>query len=148
MDSHKSEFVSTVSHDLRAPLILMRGYAKMLPMVGEVNEQQREFVEKILASVERMSKLVDDLLDLGRIETGIGLHLTTVPLEEMLQDVVSSFRPQAVNKQIVLEVELAEGLAPVEADPMLMRQAIANLVDNAIKYTPAGGRVMLHEIGR
>src|SRR4030042_5749457 len=90
-----------------------------------------------------MSKLVDDLLDLGRIETGIGLHLSTVPLEEMLQDVVSSFRPQAVNKQIVLEVELADGLAPVEADPMLMRPAIANLGDNAIKYTPAGGPVML-----
>ena len=146
LDSLKSEFVSTVSHDLRAPLTFMRGYATMLPMVGEVNEQQREFVEKILASVERMSKLVDDLLDLGRIETGIGLHLTSVPLEEMLQDVVSSFRPQAVNKQIVLEVELADGLAPVEADPMLMRQAIANLVDNAIKYTPAGGRVMLHAV--
>jgi signal transduction histidine kinase len=146
LDSLKSEFVSTVSHDLRAPLTFMRGYATMLPMVGEVNEQQREFVEKILASVERMSKLVDDLLDLGRIETGIGLHLTSVPLEEMLQDVVSSFRPQAVNKQIVLEVELADGLAPVEADPMLMRQAIANLVDNAIKYTPAGGRVMLYAV--
>jgi len=146
LDSLKSEFVSTVSHDLRAPLTFMRGYATMLPMVGEVNEQQREFVEKILASVERMSKLVDDLLDLGRIETGIGLHLASVPLEEMLQDVVSSFRPQAVNKQIALEVELADGLAPVEADPMLMRQAIANLVDNAIKYTPAGGRVMLQAV--
>jgi signal transduction histidine kinase len=143
LDSLKSEFVSTVSHDLRAPLTFMRGYATMLPMVGEVNEQQREFVDKILASVERMSKLVDDLLDLGRIETGIGLHLGTVSMEEMLQDVIAGFRPQAVNKQIALEVELAQGLAPVEADPMLMRQAVANLVDNAIKYTPAGGRVTL-----
>jgi signal transduction histidine kinase len=143
LDSLKSEFVSTVSHDLRAPLTFMRGYATMLPMVGEVNEQQREFVDKILSSVERMSKLVDDLLDLGRIETGIGLQLKSISLPELLQDVLGAFRPQAVSKQIALEVELAQELAPVEADPMLLRQAVANLVDNAIKYTRAGGTVTL-----
>ncbi len=141
LDTLKSEFVSTVSHDLRAPLTLMRGYATMLSMVGEVNEQQQEFVQKILTSVERMTKLVDDLLDLSRIETGIGLSLDQVDLAEIMEDIISSFRPQAVNKQIALQVEIQDGLETVEADPMLLRQAIANLVDNAIKFTPAGGRV-------
>jgi len=141
LDALKSEFVSTVSHDLRAPLTLLRGYATMLPMVGSLTEKQREFVTKILGSVDSMSQLVDNLLDLGRIEAGVGLSLEQVRVETVLRDVVGSHRPQAMGKQIVLEVEVAEGMEPVEADPTLLRQAVSNLVDNAVKYTPPGGRV-------
>lgn len=141
LDMLKSEFVSTVSHDLRSPLTLMRGYATMLTMVGATNEQQREFVRKILDSVDQMARLVDNLLDLGRIEAGVGLNLERLPLEPVLQDVIESLRPQAANKQIALRVQLEEGMEPVEVDPTLFRQAVANLVDNAIKYTPAGGSV-------
>jgi PAS domain S-box-containing protein len=143
LDSLKSEFVSTVSHDLRGPLTLMRGYTTMLSNVGAVNDQQKELQEKVLRSVDRMTKLVDDLLDLGRIETGIGLTLEPVVLTEVLQDVLSSYRPQALNKQVALEVEISPDMELVHADPMLIRQAIANLVDNGIKYTEPGGRVTL-----
>lgn len=143
LDTLKSEFVSTVSHDLRSPLTLMRGYATMLTMVGATNEQQREFVRKILDSVDQMARLVDNLLDLGRIEAGVGLNLERLPLEPVLQDVAESLRPQAANKQIALRVQLDDGMEPVEVDPTLFRQAVANLVDNAIKYTPAGGSVTL-----
>ncbi|HEX9680645.1 MAG TPA: ATP-binding protein [Anaerolineales bacterium] len=143
LDTLKSEFVSTVSHDLRSPLTLMRGYATMLTMVGTTNDQQREFVRKILDSVDQMARLVDNLLDLGRIEAGVGLNLERLPLEPVLQDVVESLRPQAANKQIALRVQLEDGMEPVEVDPTLFRQAVANLVDNAIKYTPAGGSVTL-----
>ncbi len=137
----KSEFVSTVSHDLRAPLTLMHGYATMLSMVGDLSDKQGEFVQKILSSVEVMSKLVDNVLDLGRIEAGVGLSVESVRVETVVRDVVGSYRPQAANKQITLEVDLREGMEPIEADPTLLRQAVANLVDNALKYTPAGGRV-------
>ncbi|MGH2626827.1 MAG: sensor histidine kinase, partial [Anaerolineales bacterium] len=130
-------------HDLRSPLTLMRGYATMLTMVGATNEQQREFVRKILDSVDQMARLVDNLLDLGRIEAGVGLNLERLPLEPVLQDVIESLRPQAANKQIALRVQLEEGMEPVEVDATLLRQAVANLVDNAIKYTPAGGSVTL-----
>jgi signal transduction histidine kinase len=141
LDALKSEFVSTVSHDLRAPLTLLRGYATMLPMVGSLTEKQREFVTKILGSVDSMSQLVDNLLDLGRIEAGVGLNLEQVRVETVLRDVVGSHRAQAIGKQIALEVDVAEGMQPVEADPTLLRQAVSNLLENAVKYTAPGGRV-------
>ncbi len=144
LDSLKSEFVSTVSHDLRAPLTLMRGYATMLTMVGSMNDQQKEFVGKILTSVDRMGSLVDNLLDLGRIEAGLGLGLERLTVEAIIDDVIGAYRPQAVNKQIELDVEMLGELEPIEADPMLLRQAIANLVENAIKYTSTGGQVTVH----
>ncbi len=143
LDMLKSEFVNTVSHDLRAPLTLMRGYATMISMVGALNEQQKDFVTKILDSIDGMAELVENLLDLGRIEAGFGLDLQEVVVGELLDDVVSTYRPNAINKQVGLEVELAENLDPVQADPTLLRQAIANLIDNAIKYTPGGGTVRL-----
>lgn len=143
LDTLKSEFVSTVSHDLRGPLTLIRGYTTMLSNVGGVNDQQRELQEKVLRSVDQMTKLVDDLLDLGRIETGIGLNPEPVEIPEILNDVLTSLRPQALNKQIALEVELDPDMVELQADPMLLRQAIANLVDNAIKYTESGGTVKL-----
>jgi PAS domain S-box-containing protein len=144
LDSLKSEFVSTVSHDLRAPLTLMRGYATMLTMVGSMNDQQKEFVGKILSSVDRMGSLVDNLLDLGRIEAGLGLGLERLTVVGIIDDVIGAYRPQAVNKQIELSVEMPDELEPIEADPMLLRQAVANLVENAIKYTATGGQVTVH----
>ncbi len=143
LDTLKSEFVSTVSHDLRAPLTLMRGYATMLTMVGAMNEQQKEFVSKILTSADQMGNLIENLLDLGRIDAGVGLDLERVNLLDLVDSVIQSYRPQAVNKQITLDLAIAEELELVEIDPTLIRQAIANLVDNAVKYTSAGGEVMI-----
>jgi signal transduction histidine kinase len=119
----------------------MRGYATMLTMVGAMNEQQKEFVSKILTSADQMGNLIENLLDLSRIEAGVGLDLERVVFEDLIDGVLQSYRPQAVNKQIRLEVDLEEDMQPVEADATLVRQAIANLVDNAIKYTNAGGSI-------
>ncbi|HSR48236.1 MAG TPA: ATP-binding protein [Anaerolineales bacterium] len=141
LDMLKSEFVATVSHDLRTPLTLMRGYGTMLSMVGTLNDQQKEFSRKILDSVDQMARLVDGLLDLGRIEAGVGLSLETVEPGAILEEVVSTYRPQAANKQISLTVEMPDTMTAIDADATLLRQAVANLVDNAIKYTPAKGRV-------
>ncbi|MGA9531382.1 MAG: ATP-binding protein [Anaerolineales bacterium] len=141
LDMLKSEFVSTVSHDLRAPLTLMRGYSTMISMVGALNEQQKEFVSKILDSVDGMAELVENLLDLGRIEAGMALELEQIEITDIMQVAVDANRPTAVNKKVSLEVELEGELAPMQADPTLLRQALANVIDNAIKYTPAGGHV-------
>lgn len=141
LDMLKSEFVSTVSHDLRAPLTLMRGYATMMSMVGALNDQQKEFVSKILVTVDGMAELVENLLDLGRIDAGLGLSLEPVNVPLVIEDVVKSFRPNAVNKRQTLEVQMEASFPEVEADATLLRQAVANLVDNAIKYTPAGGEI-------
>jgi len=141
LDTLKSEFVATVSHDLRTPLTLMRGYGTMLSMVGSLNDQQKDFSRKILDSVEQMGRLVDNLLDLGRIEAGVGLSLERVDPAAMVQEVVATYLPQAANKTVTVEIEVDEGMSAIDIDPTLLRQAVANLVDNAIKYTPAHGRV-------
>ncbi|MBI5962644.1 MAG: PAS domain-containing protein [Chloroflexi bacterium] len=144
LDSMKSEFVATVSHDLRSPLTLMRGYATMLEMVGELNEQQQGYVRKIISGVENMSRLVNNLLDLGRIEIGVGLQVDHVTLLDVIQRVVSSLQLQASQKDITLNVELPRDMPnAVEADEALLQQAVYNLVENALKYTPEGGRVTI-----
>ena len=141
VDMLKSEFVATVSHDLRTPLTLMRGYGTMLSMVGALNDQQKDFARKILESVEQMGNLVDILLDLGRIEAGAGLNLENIDPAAMVREVVATYQPQAANKNVTLEAEVEEGMAGVDVDATLLRQAVANLVDNAIKYTPPKGKV-------
>lgn len=142
LDTMKTEFVNTVSHDLRSPLTLMRGYATMLEMVGELNEQQQGYVKKIISGVENMARLVNNLLDLGRIEVGVGLQLTLIPLLDLAESVSSSLQPQAAQKSIRLETDFPRDTTPIiEADQTLLYQAMYNLVENAIKYTPANGKV-------
>jgi PAS domain S-box-containing protein len=156
LDELKSDFVATVSHDLRAPLTFMRGYTTMLPTVGELNQSQREYVEKVLRGIAQMSNLVDDLLDLGRIEANVGLERQPCHLGAILAEAVDSRRIRAAAKDIALRMEPAApdasdegaegsrpGVAIVSGDAALLRQAITNLVDNAIKYTPSGGEVVV-----
>lgn len=135
LDLMKSEFVATVSHDLRSPLTLMRGYATMLEMVGELNEQQQGYVRKIISGVENMSRLVNNLLDLGRIEFGVGLQVEHVTVLDIIERVTSALQLQA-SQNIALKVELPKDMPhAVEADQALLHQAVYNLVENAIKYT-------------
>lgn len=145
LDTMKTEFVNTVSHDLRSPLTLMRGYATMMEMVGELNDQQQGYVKKIISGVENMARLVNNLLDLGRIEVGVGLQLAMIPLLDLAESVTNSLQAQASQKNIQLTVELPQNTAPIiEADQTLLYQAMYNLVENAIKYTPNGGTVSAH----
>ncbi len=149
LDAHKSEFVATVSHDLRSPLTLMRGYATMLEMVGELSQQQRSYVQKIMNSVENMSHLVNNLLDLGRIEAGVDLQLEMVSMNEVIDRVISTFQLHATQQRVHLETDhSAQGLPMVEVDPALIQQAIQNLVDNAIKFTDPGGKVLVRAFVR
>ncbi len=143
LDMLKSEFVSTVSHDLRMPLTLMKGYVRMLSVVGVMNDQQREYVHKILESTDQMAHLVDNLLDLGRIEAGLGLKIDEFEINAIITDVVDNYRPQALTKQIVLVVELEEGMEPIMADSTLLRQALANLLDNAIQFSEANDEIII-----
>lgn len=144
LDKMKSEFVATVSHDLRSPLTLMRGYATMLEMVGELNEQQQGYTKKIIAGVENMSRIVNNLLDLGRIELGVGLIVENVSVLNIIERVTSALQLQATQKNIALNVELAKDMPNViEADQALLHQAVYNLVENALKYTPDNETVTL-----
>lgn len=144
LDALKSEFVATVSHDLRSPLTLMRGYTTMLELVGQLNEQQIGYVHKILGSVENMSRLVNNLLDLGRIEAGIGLRLEQVSVPEIVENVVNNLQLMASQQKVEMGVDMDKSALPsLEADPALLQQALLNLVDNAIKYTESGGSIQI-----
>ncbi len=147
LDQMKSEFLATVSHDLRAPLTFMRGYAEQLDAVGELNEKQRAYVKNILRGVQRIDHLVLDLLDLSRIEAGLGMDRRPCNLGVLMAEAVSSLRGRATEKNISLQIHPAlessngGGEAVVSGDRALLRQAFINLLDNAIKYTPNGGQV-------
>ncbi|MCC7358984.1 MAG: HAMP domain-containing protein [Anaerolineales bacterium] len=143
LDQMKSEFVATVSHDLRAPLTFMRGYATMLPMVGPLNEKQREFGDKIITGIEQMTVLIDNLLDLGRIEAGVGLARESVRMDAVIHEALEPLQAVAANRNLSLQLEVPAGLPNLSGDPTLLRQAVTNLVDNALKYTPGGGQVRL-----
>ncbi len=138
LDDMKSEFVNTVSHDLRSPLTFMRGYTTMIPMVGQVNPKQQEFIENIVKGIEQMTELIDDLLDIGKIEAGVGVTMAPCQIDKIIKGVVDSLRGQADIKRLKLETRLPDHLPAVIGDQTLLRQAITNLLDNAIKYTPAG----------
>jgi two-component system, OmpR family, phosphate regulon sensor histidine kinase PhoR len=142
VDSLKTEFVATVSHDLRAPLTLMRGYTTMLQMVGELNDQQKNYARKITTGIESMANLVNNLLDLGRIEAGMALQLAPVKAQAIVNKVVNTLSLQAVQKNIQINSVIEEGTDPeVYVDQPLVEQALTNLVENGIKYTPVGGQV-------
>ena len=140
LDSMKSEFVATVSHDLRSPLTYMRGYATMLPMVGPLSPKQQDYVEKIQGGIEQMTELIDDLLDLGRIEAGVGLQRASACWPTSCARCVEDARSRALAFGLDLRTG-AQHAALMQADPALLKRAISNLVDNAIKYTPPGGTI-------
>ena len=144
LDALKSEFVANVSHDLRSPLTLMRGYATMLEMAGSLNEHQSGYLQKITLAVENMTRLVNNLLDLGRIEAGVGLQLELIAPKELVEKTVSDVQLHATQKRIHLSADLpTEGLPLIEADAALLNQALHNLLDNAIKFTDVGGKVKI-----
>jgi two-component system phosphate regulon sensor histidine kinase PhoR len=140
----RAEFLSTVSHELQDPLELMGGYITMLDMVGELNEKQAAYLEKINQSVGGMSRLVASLLDLERIESAGGLQVGRFALPEAIEEVVAEIKPRITQKQLKLEVQLpGETMPALEADRTLLQRAIYNLLDNAVRHSPRGGEVEL-----
>jgi two-component system phosphate regulon sensor histidine kinase PhoR len=143
LDRMKSEFVSTVSHDLRSPLTTVRGYADLVGILGPVTEQQREALEKIRRATVQMNELIGDLLDLGKIEAGIDMQMEPCPLSEIVAEIADSLAPNATLHGLDLQVVIAPELPMVQGNAGRMRQVVANLVGNAIKYTPQGGKIQV-----
>lgn len=141
LDRMKSEFVSIVSHDLRSPLTTIKGFAELLEMAGELNEQQRYFVDKIGKGVTEITALISDLLDIGRIEAGMDMDMGVCRLEEITTEVADTLRSEAEAKNQALTLELAAPLSPVWGNRLRLGQVVSNLLGNAIKYTPEGGRI-------
>jgi signal transduction histidine kinase len=144
VDRAKSDFVSTVSHELRTPMTSIKGYADLLVMgaAGVLNENQERFLSIIKDNADRLTMLVDDLLDIGRIDTQrVELSLTEIDLGDAVTAVVESLQGKALDKSQKLSVVVPADLPPVIADRDRLTQILTNLVSNAQLYTPTGGQI-------
>ena len=141
LDQMKSDFVHTVSHDLRSPLTAVLGYAELVERVGPLTEQQQEFIRRIQGSVQNITALVNELLDLGRLEAGFDSRRESVQLESIVSYSLGLFEPTVKDKNLQLTQQVAAGLPALRANPIRIRQMIDNLIGNAVKYTPVGGKV-------
>lgn len=143
-NNSKSEFMSTASHELKIPMTSIKGFAKLLQMgaAGSLTDKQDEFLTVIINNVDRMDKLVADLLDVSRIEAGrIRLEIEDVQMKQVIADVVESVQNQVKAKKLRLSVDIDDSLPEIRADYSRMVQIVANLVSNAYKYTPEGGNI-------
>ncbi len=139
----RTEFVANVSHELRTPLTSIAGYLETL-LGGALEEpaNARRFLEIVFKHTERLSRLLDDLLELSNIELGkMKLKLQPTGLHEVMEGVLAIYRPQAEAKGLTLASQVPTGLPPVLADRDRLSQILINLVDNAVKFTPEGGRI-------
>ena len=149
VDRLKSEFVATVSHELRTPMTSIKGYVDILLMgaAGALNENQTHFLDIVRSNTERLSVLVNDLLDISRIEAGrVSLSLQAIDLREVADDVIADIlrRSQEENKPMGLTLDAPPDLPRVTGDLERVRQILANLVDNAYHYTPENGQINIH----
>jgi signal transduction histidine kinase len=138
----KSEFVSMVSHELRTPLTSIQGYAELMLEGEQFTEEQRESLTLVKKNAERLLGLINDLLDLARIEAGrLDLHPASLDLACLIPEVAGSLRPLIEAKRQRLKLELGEALPPVWADADRVTQILTNLISNAHKYTLADGNI-------
>lgn len=140
----KNEFVSTVSHELRTPLTSIKGYVDLIldEEAGEINEIQREFLSIVKENSDRLVELINDLLDISRIESG-RIHLKVQPLDvaERIKGAVDTFRAVLEQAGRTVTVDVPEELPRAAGDPDRVGQVLINFISNAIKYSPEGGNV-------
>ena len=141
---HKSEFLANMSHELRTPLNAIIGFAEVLSerMFGDLNEKQDEYLKDIHASGQHLLSLINDILDLSKIEAGrMELEVTEFDLPMTIDNALMLVRERAGRRSIALHMTVDERLGEVQADERKIRQVLLNLLSNAIKFTPEGGRI-------
>jgi signal transduction histidine kinase len=141
---HKSEFLANMSHELRTPLNAVIGFSDVLrdQMFGELNEKQMEYVDDIHTSGRHLLTLINDILDMSKIEAGrMDLQVSSFSLPEVLRNSVALLRERATRQGIALSLEVDPGIDVIEADERLLKQVIFNLLSNALNFTARGGHV-------
>jgi signal transduction histidine kinase len=148
---HKSEFLANMSHELRTPLNAIIGFSEVLSdrMFGDLNEKQEEYLKDIYASGTHLLSLINDILDLSKIEAGrMELELTDFDLPTALDNALMLVRERAGRRSITLHMAVDAQLGQVRADERKIRQVVLNLLSNAIKFTPEGGRIEVGAVPR
>jgi signal transduction histidine kinase len=147
---HKSEFLATMSHELRTPLNAIIGFSQVLQqqMYGPLNEQQAGYVDDVLSSGQHLLNLINDILDLAKVEAGrMELQPSTFELPELLENAASMVRERATRQGIGLTVATEGSVGVMEGDERKVKQILFNLMSNAVKFTPSGGKVSLSARG-
>lgn len=145
-DSSRRELVANVSHDLRTPLASMQGYLETLNLKSEtLSEKERlDYIKVALQQCDRLSKLISELFELSTLENqGAELHFEPFSMSELVHDVIQKFQLEAKDKNLKLETRIPQDPAFVSADIGLIQRVLENLIENAIKYTPSGGKVAI-----
>jgi signal transduction histidine kinase len=143
---HKSEFLANMSHELRTPLNAVIGFSEVLQerIFGDLNDKQAEYIHDIHESGRHLLDLINDILDLSKIEAGrMELDTSTFDLPDSLRSALTLVRERASRHGIELSLDVAEGVGTIAADERKVRQVVLNLLSNAVKFTPDGGRVTL-----
>jgi len=146
LEQMKSNFLSVISHELKTPLHSIKGFVDIILMgkTGRINELQQDFLTTVREQTDQLQNLISDLLEFSRLESGqIKLRVEEISLADVAQKVVEKLSPQAQEAQIALLSQIPEDFSTVEADALRMEQVLTNLVDNAIKFTPANGRIVV-----
>jgi signal transduction histidine kinase len=141
---HKSEFLANMSHELRTPLNAIIGFSEVLTerMFGELNEKQEEYLKDIYASGQHLLSLINDILDLSKIEAGrMELEVTDFDLPSAIDNALILVRERAGRRGITLGPSVDEGLGTIRGDERKVKQVLLNLLSNALKFTPEGGRI-------
>jgi NtrC-family two-component system sensor histidine kinase KinB len=147
LDDAKNNLVGTVSHELKTPLTSLRMavYLLLEPSLGELQPRQRELLEGAKEDADRLLRILTDLLDLARLESGVaGLNREPVPVADLLQAAAREMRPLTGERHQTLEIQLAPGLSTVEVDPNRIRHVFINLIANAVKYAPPETTITLY----
>jgi signal transduction histidine kinase/DNA-binding response OmpR family regulator len=142
LEQLKSEFVATASHELRSPLTSIKGFVELLTASKGLDGRQREFLDIVLVSTNRLVDLVNDLLDVARVEAGrIEIHRRPTDVDDVVEEVAALMRPRIEAKRQTLTIDVPEDLPRALADPSRLRQILTNLLTNAHVYTDEGGRL-------
>src|SRR5438445_9283021 len=144
LDKLKSDFVSTVSHELRTPMTSIKGYVDNIldGLTGALTERQSYYLNRVQYNVERLTRMINDLLDLSRIEAGkMELHRSAVCMRDLVNDVVEGFQRAAQEKGLTLRSHQPDELPAIRGDRDKLHQVLTNLIQNAIKFTPKGGEI-------
>ncbi|MBT3171965.1 MAG: sensor histidine kinase, partial [Rhodospirillaceae bacterium] len=145
-DRLKSEFIANVSYELRTPLNTVIGFTEILAnqYFGQLNERQQEYVSGILQSSQQLLSLINNILDLATIEAGLMvLEIESIDLRATLITMLNLVQERVRTKRLQVEFDCAEDIGRLEADERRLKQIVFNLLNNAIKYTPAGGEITL-----
>lgn len=140
----KSSFVSMVSHELRTPMTSIRSYVENMldGVTGAVNDKQSQYLRRIQFNIDRLTRMIGDLLDLSRIEAGrVELTRESIPIIDWMNELVEGLRSLAAGKSVIIESQSLGALPAVHADRDKLTQILTNLIGNAIRFTPAGGRI-------